>query len=166
MSLKELKGNGRVWVYVSQRRLTAEEEQTIDQQLKNFFANWEAHGNRLTAGYELLEQQAIVLAVDEEAAGATGCSIDKATALIKEIDQHYQLDLFNRLILPVYAGDGLERWNLEDAKRAFQEGRISQETQVLNTTISQLKEIDQIRQPLKNNWIYPRLTRAIENAKT
>jgi uncharacterized protein (DUF342 family) len=62
--------------------------------------------------------------------------------------------------------DGLKRWNLEEAKRAFQEGRISQETQVLNTTISQLKEIDQIRQPLKNNWIYPRLTRAIENAKT
>ena len=159
-----LKGNGRLWIYVASRNMSSEEEESISQKLSEFFASWQAHGNQLTAGFEVIESQAIVLAVDEEAAGATGCSIDKATALIKEIDQRYQLDLFNRLVLPVYTDEGLSRLKLDEAKTAYAEGKIDADTLVLNTTITQLAEVEKLQHPLKENWIFPRLTKAIENA--
>lgn len=163
--LTNLKGNGRLWIYVAVRKLTNDEERAVKQKLEEFFASWEAHGNQLTAGFEIIKGQAIVVAVDEDAAGATGCSIDKATGILQEIDQHYQLDFFNRLILPVIHEESLQRLSLEEAKAAFKEGVIQRDTLVLNTTVNQLSDLPNLTQPLEKNWIYPRLKRALETTQ-
>ena len=66
--------DSRVWIYVAERPLTADEAQVVSEALAEFTQRWTAHNQSLQATGELFQQQIILLMVDETHAGASGCS--------------------------------------------------------------------------------------------
>ena len=72
-----LPDDSRVWLHVSNRRLSDVECETLAQSLNEFLAHWSAHGQALNASWRLEGRRALMVALDERSAGATGCSIDK-----------------------------------------------------------------------------------------
>src|SRR5215217_3234812 len=95
----------RVWVYQSNRAFTNDEVKAIEQTLTDFTVHWKAHGHQLDAKAEVLYNFFIVFVVDEASAGVTGCSIDSSVRIIKELEQQYQVDLFNRFNLAYKLND-------------------------------------------------------------
>ena len=84
-SIQHLAEHSRVWVYQANRFLSDQEIVAISNALSQFIESWNAHGASLYAGFEIISSRFVVLAVDEEKALASGCSIDKSVHFFQKI---------------------------------------------------------------------------------
>ena len=96
-SYSELSSQSKVWIYQSNRVLSNSEVTEIQDAVNNFTKQWAAHGKGLKAFGKVYHQRFIVLMVDETAQGASGCSIDSSVHFLKELQQKYNVNLFDRL---------------------------------------------------------------------
>ena len=97
MKLQELHPDSRLWLYQSNRELTATELQWLNEQLDTFSNEWAAHGKNLKAGGGAVNSFFIGLAVDSTHESASGCSIDSSVRFVKELAKELGVDFFNRL---------------------------------------------------------------------
>lgn len=143
----------RVWIYQSNRKFTAAEEVEILNRLEAFTSQWKAHGNELMAKAEIKYGFFIILTVDESQANVTGCSIDSSVRIIKEIEQAYQVDLFNRFNMAYKVGDDVIVNSKEDFETLVNIKQITPETIVFNNMVQNLQELDSKWEvPFKNSW--------------
>jgi len=150
-----LTGNGRIWIYAANRKLTDAEIAETKAKLSDFCQGWAAHGNQLAADFDVFHNQLLVLAVDEQVEAATGCSIDKATAIFKQIDSQFQLDLFNRMNLTFVTAEGIRIVRMQEINQAYQAGLITNETLFLDNTISVLSDLRTRWQvPFRDSWAF------------
>lgn len=143
----------RVWVYQSDRKFTSAEENQIIDKLAAFTNQWKAHGNELLAKAEIRYGYFIILTVDETQANVTGCSIDSSVRLIKEIEQEFGVDLFNRFNMAYKVGDEVIVNNKEDFETLINIKQITPETIVFNNMVQTLAELENKWEvPFKNSW--------------
>ncbi|RZL07234.1 MAG: ABC transporter ATPase [Pedobacter sp.] len=138
----------RVWVYQSNRAFSATEAAEIQAKLDQFIAGWLAHGNALKAKAEIRYNYFIILTVDEGVHSATGCSIDASVRVLKEIEQQYQLDLFNRFNIAYRIGDQILVTGKEDFETLVNIKKVTPETIVFNNMVLTQDE-------LENKWEVP-----------
>src|ERR1700692_1368529 len=89
--------DSRVWIYQSNRPFTSSEALQIEDLLIAFAESWKSHGTPVKGCGNLLFGQFIVLMADESATGVSGCSTDSSVRLMKQIEQSYRVNLFDRL---------------------------------------------------------------------
>ena len=143
----------RVWIYQSNRSLSLTEETGIKDLLYNFISQWEAHGSKLTALAEIRYNRFIILAVDEEQAGATGCSIDKSVNLMKHIENEFGINLFDRFNIAYRDVEAINSCGREDFERLVLDGRVTSETIVFNNLVQTLAEMETNWEvPFRNSW--------------
>jgi hypothetical protein len=148
----------RVWIYLSNRAFTDNEVLELHQLLQQFCIQWTAHGSNLKAHGEVLHHRFIILMVDETAAGASGCSIDKSIHFIQQIEKEYGVQLFNRMIFAWKAGEEVHLSNLNDLQKLFDERMINRETIVFDTVLTSKKDFDNRFQTiLGNSWMMKRI---------
>lgn len=145
--------NSRVWIYQSDRVLNPEEEQRIQQKLDDFTSQWQAHGHDLAAHGEIRHNQFIILSVDEQVAGATGCSIDKSVYLMKEIEQEFNIDLFDRFRIAYRDGGNVINCSREEFEDLLGKGVLNSDTIVFNNMVSNRKDLATSWEvPMKDSW--------------
>ncbi|MEH3115507.1 ABC transporter ATPase [Pedobacter terrae] len=143
----------RVWIYQSDRKFTSTEETEILNKLAAFTNQWKAHGNELLAKAEIRYGFFIILTVDESQAGVTGCSIDSSVRLIKEIEQEYHVDLFNRFNIAYKVNGEVVVNNKEDFETLVNIKQVTTETIVFNNMVQNLAELEtKWEVPFKNSW--------------
>jgi hypothetical protein len=143
----------RVWVYQSDRKFTSTEENEILNKLASFTTQWKAHGNELLAKAEIRYGFFIILTVDESQAGVTGCSIDSSVRLIKEIEQEYHIDLFNRFNIAYKVNGEVVVNSKEDFETLVNIKQVTPETIVFNNMVQNLKELESKWEvPFQNSW--------------
>ena len=87
----------RIWVYASEKALTQNQQDYILNIISEELKGWNAHKQPLTAGVTILENHFIVVALDENKNGASGCSIDTLQNTIQKIEKELTFSLMNRL---------------------------------------------------------------------
>ena len=137
--------NSRVWIYQSDRILSSEEVKQIQEKLDVFTSQWLAHGHELLALAEIRYNQFIIISVDEQQVGATGCSIDKSVNLMKQIEQELNINLFNRFALAYRDREGIQTVNRNDFEKLIETRIITPETIVFNNLVT-------TRTELATNW--------------
>jgi hypothetical protein len=143
----------RIWIYQSDRKFSATEEGTILKKLEAFTNQWKAHGNELLAKAEIRYGFFIILTVDESQANVTGCSIDSSVRLIKEIEQEYGVDLFNRFNIAYKLNNEVIVNNKEDFETLVNIKQITQDTIVFNNMVQTLAELEtKWEVPFQNSW--------------
>lgn len=143
----------KVWVYQSNRAFTETEANAIQQKLNDFTAQWKAHGHQLAAKATVLYNFFIVITVDEASAGATGCSIDASVRVIKEIEQEYGVDLFNRFNMAYKIDDKIIVTNKEDFETLVSIKKVTPETIVFNNMVQTLEEFQTKWEiPFEQSW--------------
>lgn len=143
----------RVWVYQSDRKFTSTEENEILNKLSSFTNQWKAHGNELLAKAEIRYGFFIILTVDESQAGVTGCSIDSSVRLIKEIEQEYHVDLFNRFNMAYKVNDEVVVNSKEDFETLVNIKQVTPQTIVFNNMVQNLAELESKWEvPFQNSW--------------
>lgn len=147
--LNHLPDHARVWLYQSKRWIKPHEAEEIKSKANAFIRDWSAHGKALNAGFEVIDNCFLVLSVDEQVAMATGCSIDKSVSLFHEIDQEYQLELFDRFNVAFVNKEGNKSLsNLNDLAKLQANQEVSGDSLVFDNLVNKLGD-------LRTNWIKP-----------
>lgn len=135
----------RVWIYQSNHVFTPIQLDEITTTLQIFTNEWTAHNQQLKATFEIRYNQFIILIVDESQAGASGCSIDKSVRLMKELEQKYNINLFDRFQIAYKANEEIISVSREEFETLIEKGDINKETIVFNNLVSDYQQY-------QNNW--------------
>ena len=122
----------RVIIYPASRTFTTKEAKVITEKLYDFLAGWAAHGKPLSSSFKIEKNQFIVVCVDEEKEMASGCSIDALGKIMREIDEEYQLGLFDRMKASFVEEGEVKTLKLIDFKTKLRNGELSQDIQVFD----------------------------------
>ena len=146
--------DSRVWIYQSDRSFTETEQIEIDDLLKQFTESWTSHGAKVKGFGKLFFSQFIILMADETASGVSGCSTDSSVRLIKDIENKYKADLFNRQNLAFFIGENIVQIPLSKLNEAISGNLINAETYYFNNVVLSKKELEEKWIfPLKNSWL-------------
>lgn len=108
MKLDQFPDNARIWVYTSNRMISDQEQQELSGPINEFLQKWAAHGTQLLAAGAWLNPYQLVVALNEEQAGASGCSIDAQSRFLRRLGEQYNIDWFNRMQMVVEVEGTLE----------------------------------------------------------
>lgn len=143
----------RVWIYQSDRELSAEETAQIQQELNDFANLWSAHNQQLLAKGEVIYNRFLVLIVDERQAGASGCSIDKSVNFMKGIEKTFGINLFDRFHIAYRQDDAILSVNRDEFEDLLREGSVNEQTIVFNNLVQTLDELQSNWEvPMKDSW--------------
>lgn len=140
--------NSRVWIYQADRNLAPEELNAIQKRLNTFTATWEAHGKVLKASAEIKYNRFIIFIVDEAQAQVSGCSIDKSVAVLKTIEQEFNLSLFDRMQIAYRDEHGIQICSKTAFEALIAKGLVTEDTVVFNN-------LTQTYGALQTSWEVP-----------
>jgi hypothetical protein len=143
----------RVWTFIISKTLSKEELNSLNDLGNKFVLGWTAHEQQLTASFEIIGDKIIIVKVNENVTEASGCSIDKLTRFIKETEKQFSIELLNRLLVAYKTNTGIEIVHSSKIKELLAENKISENTIVYNTSVSDQKEFNNWEQELKNTWL-------------
>jgi len=138
----------RVWIYQSSRLFSLSEAFSIEDMLQAFTSNWKSHGTPVKGGGYLFFGQFIILMADEKATGVSGCSTDSSVRLIKEIEQQFGVNLFDRTTLAFVIKESIQLLPMAQLQYAAENGFINDSTLYFNNLV-------QDKAALENNWLVP-----------
>ena len=151
--INQMPDKAKLWVYQSNRALTNDEVAEITKEGLAFIADWSAHGASLKAGFEVMYNRFIVLAVDEQQALASGCSIDKSVKFVKDIELQFNINLFDRMQVAYRKGNEIEVCKLSAFEKLAEQGLINESTIVFNNMVTTKSAFDsEWEVPLKESW--------------
>ncbi len=148
-----LPDTSRVWIYQAQAPLSPKITEEIQAHLTKFATAWVSHNNQLHAFAKVFHNQFLVLMVDESQAGASGCSIDKSVHFMQQLEQHYQIVLFDRMTFTYKDGDTIRSVPKNEFAALYKAGTITDETLVFDNLVKTKKDFDsQWVKPLASSW--------------
>jgi len=137
----------RIWIYASENALTEDQQSHILTYIAEDLKGWNAHKVPLTAGVTILENHFIVIALDENKNGASGCSIDTLQKTIQELEKDLSIALMNRLNVFCKIGEIIK------VIPSFKLGVIANEdTLFYDLTIQRKEELSNYLKPIKEGW--------------
>ncbi len=145
---EDFTNNSRVWIYQCNPLFTISEALEIEELLEEFTKTWASHGSKVTGYANLFFGQFIVLMADETATGVSGCSTDSSVRLIKNIEQDYNVSLFDRQMLAFIVKERIQLLPMEQLNYSIENNFINLDTLYFNNTV-------QSKQELLNRWIIP-----------
>ncbi len=140
--------DSRVWVYQASRLFTLNEALETEELLKEFTAQWKSHGTPVKGEAYLFFGQFIVLIADETATGVSGCSTDSSVRLIKDIEQKFGVNMFDRTTLAFVVKDKDRVIAAFPIEYADENGFINADTLYFNNLV-------QTKEELETKWIVP-----------
>jgi hypothetical protein len=166
---EDFAGSSRVWIYQSPRLFFMSEALAIEEMLEAFVGNWQSHGVPVKGYANLFYGQFIVLMADESATGVSGCSTDSSVRLIKEIEQRFGVNMFDRLMLAFRieakagpsdeprAAPKVQMVPLSQLSYALENGFLDGDTLYFNNTVQTKAELEEKWLiPLKDSWLASR----------
>lgn len=140
--------DSKVWIYQASRIFNMSEVLEIEEMLKQFTEQWKSHGTPVKGAGHLFFVQFIILMADERATGVSGCSTDSSVKLIKDIEQRFGVNMFDRTSLAFVIKDKVQLLPLSQLQYAIDNGFINGDTLYFNNLV-------QTKEELEKNWIVP-----------
>ena len=152
--------SSKLFIFTSDITLDEQLSKVFTSKLDEFIKVWLSHGSRLTADSILISNRVLFIAVDESKQIASGCSIDALINFIKAEGVSSGVDWFNRhqiLYRTHNKSDLTSEWSvsrLDDFILLIKEGSLAESVQILNTTVTCVKEARNLLiQPFSQSWL-------------
>ncbi|MGB5609043.1 ABC transporter ATPase [Eudoraea sp.] len=153
VNFESLSDTARVWIYQANRSFSEEELVEITTALDSFISEWTAHGSNLKAGYEIKYKRFIIIALDQNFASASGCSIDASVHFIQELEKKYDVDLLDKMNVSYKQGIHIAYKPLGDFKKMAKDKAVSKNTIVFNNLVTNKHEyINHWEVPASDSW--------------
>ncbi|MGB5204615.1 ABC transporter ATPase [Eudoraea sp.] len=153
VNFESLSDTARVWIYQANRSFSEEELVEITTALDSFISEWTAHGSNLKAGYEIKYKRFIIIALDQNFASASGCSIDASVHFIQELEKKYDVDLLDKMNVSYKQGMHIAYKPLVDFKKMAKDKAVSKNTIVFNNLVTNKHEyINHWEVPASDSW--------------
>ncbi len=152
----------RVWIYQSNRLFFISEALEIEDLMQDFLKKWNTHGTPVKGYANLLFGQFIILMADETAAGVSGCSTDSSVKLIKQIEEIFKVDMFNRQNLAFIIKDKIQTIPISQFNYALENGFVTPDTIYFNNVVLDKKDFEtKWMIPLKDSWLANKMKKDI-----
>src|SRR5690349_5131033 len=132
----------RVWVYQANRLFSLQEAFDVEDMLNEFAQQWQSHGTPVKGAGYLFFGQFIILMADETATGVSGCSTDSSVRLIKDIEQKFNVNMFDRLNLAFVVKDKIQLLPMAQLQYAADNGFIDGDTSYFNNLVQTKEELE------------------------
>jgi len=151
--------NAKVWIYQSSRAFIEKEEKEINEQLYQFYAQWQTHGAPVKGWAKLLFRQFVVVLADETDETVSGCSTDSSVRVIKSLERQYDVNFFDRMMITFLVKNKAEMLPFNQVQYAINKGFIDSNTLLFNNVVTTKKELlEKWLVPLKNSWLADRVS--------
>ena len=135
-SFTNLPDSARLWVFAASRPLATAEQQALLGATDAFLDEWNAHKVPLDAARELRHDRFLLVGVDEEAAGVSGCSVDSLVRTIKGLGQQLGVELIDHASVFYRDGADVRRVSRDEFSDAVARGDVTPETIVFDNTVA------------------------------
>ncbi len=141
IAFDELPGYARIWIFSAARKLTEAERTRLLGEVDAFIDQWGAHGVPLSAGRDVVYDQFLFIAVDQRAAGPSGCSVDALVRQMKALQQEIGVELVNHAPVLFRQGESIARVPRDAFARLAEAGEVGLDTTVFNNTLTSLGDV-------------------------
>lgn len=150
--------NSRVWIYQSSRPFSDKQTIEINEQLKQFYLQWQVHGAALKGWAGLLFSRFIIFMADESDFKVSGCSINSTERVLKSIEKQYDTILFDRLSITFLVKGKPETLPMNQVQYALTHHHIDGDTLLFNNLVDNRKDLlENWLQPLSQSWLAARV---------
>ena len=151
--------SARVWVYQCSRAFIEKEEREVNEQLYQFYSQWQAHGAPVKGWARLLFRQFVVIIADETDVEVSGCSTDSSVRVIKSLERQYDVNFFDRMMITFLRNNKAEMLPFTQVQYAIDKGYITKDTLLFNNIATTKKELlEKWLVPLSESWLAARVT--------
>lgn len=151
----QLPGSARIWIFGAEREVGAAEVGRLLATVDRFLDRWTAHGTPLRAAREWRCDRFLVVAVDQEAAPPSGCSIDALTRELQATGAELGVRFLGNETVWYRDDAGRVRGaSRPEFRRLAREGEATAATIVFDNTITALAELREGRWegPASQRW--------------
>ena len=154
IAFDELPEDARVWIFSAERKLTEPERARLLYEVDAFIDQWGAHGMPLTAGRAVEYDQFLFVAVDQRAAGPSGCSVDALVRQMKALQQEIGVELVDHAPVLFRQGREIARVPRDAFAELAEAGEVGPGTTVFNNTLTSLGDVRAGRWevPASDSW--------------
>jgi len=161
---KDFNDNSRIWIYQSNRQFSIHETLQIEKLIEDFTCRWTSHGSDVKGFGNLFFGQFIILMADEAATGVSGCSTDSSVRLIKNIEQDYHVNLFDRQTLAFIVKERIQLIPLSEIPLAIENNLLTPDTLYFNNLVSNKAELlSKWIAPIKTSWLATKFSSIFTN---
>jgi hypothetical protein len=154
VAFDHLPPQARVWIYQASRPLAEEEIMPLLPRLAAFAEEWTSHGRQLAASAQLLHKQFLVIGLNEQVAGASGCSIDASVRFVQELEQHLGVQLLEKSRMAFLTNGELRLLTRRELREAIAAGQVQADTLYFNNTLTTKGQLDdQWPAPAGQTWL-------------
>lgn len=152
--ITSLPDHARVWVFAAERPLEGPDREHLLADVDAFLDQWAAHGAPLQCGRDLVYDRFLMVAVDEQAAGVSGCSIDALTRRLREHEQRLGMALLDNGPVHYRAAGDVARVNRAQFGALADAGTVTPDTVVFDTTVPTLGTVraGKWETPARETW--------------
>lgn len=133
--------DARMWIFAADRPLGNGERGRLLEQVDGFLEQWQAHGAPLTAARDLQYDQFLFVAVDEAAAGVSGCSIDALVHGLRALEAELGTRLIDHSPVLYRENGEIRRVSRAGFAELAKAGSVNLETTVFNNTLTSVGQV-------------------------
>ena len=153
-TIDTMPAHARVWVYKSAQAFAPAQRQAIIEQGHAFTGSWAAHGAPLDACVDVLLDHFVVVAVDEQQAMASGCSIDKSVRFVQELEKRVAINLTDRMAVLYEKEEVVRVCRVPEVEGLLKTGELTADTIVFDDLVNTKADLDaRFRSPLRETWL-------------
>ncbi len=153
VSFETLPSSSKVWVYQGERTLSKEEMEKAEQLCLLFVDQWTAHNKELQASFLWMENRFLILSVNEEIHGASGCSIDASVRFVQELGRRLSNNFLDRKVVFIIQNE-MQNLTLPEIKKSVMEGVISTKTVYFNNLVNTKQSFEtEWKTTVTNGWM-------------
>lgn len=145
-----LPDHARLWIYQSDRRLTAADQEVLRAGLQAFTAQWAVHGTQMETSFDIRHDRFVLLAANDQ---ASGCSIDSSVRTVKTLGDQLGIDFFNRTQTAFLVQGDVVLIGLAQLKDSHARGQWNADTLMFNNLIDTHGALRQWLVPAGNTWL-------------
>ena len=155
---EDFHATSRVWIYQCNRLFTLAEAIQTEEILESFIEGWQSHGTPVKGYANLLFGQFVIIMADETATGVSGCSTDSSVRIMKQLEEAFNVNMFDRQLLAFLVKDKIQLLPLAQLKYAVENGFVNADAIYFNNLIATKKELlEKWLVPVKESWLASRI---------
>ena len=150
----QIADHSRIWVYPCNRMLSEQENLQAQTYCKEFVEGWTAHSVELQGSSAVIQNRFIILAVDENSHGASGCSIDSSVNFVKSLGAKLGVEFLNGGKVALQLDTGIELVTTKEVSNLFDLGQIDENTVLYDHLVPTMGEFrSRWETSIANSWL-------------